>query len=313
MNKIIFKSKSNQRGIALVIVLWMLSLLIILAMGYSRMVRIETGLTTNLVHTSQAKAFAEAGVWQSITELLKPKIEQQWKTNGTPYSFEFEQGKVNISIVNESGKIDLNSAQSEILHGLIKSVGLPKSESLSLLQSILDWRDKDNLARRFGAEDDDYLQSDYRYGAKDGPFNTLNELQLVMGMTTSIYNKLKPALTIYSHQAGINSDTAPKAALLAIPNIDKEQVDEFLRTREENNNQIPTPAPGIDTKYFSRSMGQIYTITSEGIISKTRAKLNVVISMRRNAIRPYTILSWQESLGSNKTSVRLKVEADTKS
>jgi general secretion pathway protein K len=299
----------RQSGIALVIVLWMLSLLIILAMGYSRMVRIETSLTANLIHTSQARSLAEAGIWQSVSELLKPKIEQQWKTDGTTYSFEFEQGVVTINIVNETGKIDLNTAHSELLHGLINSIELPEENDLTLLQSILDWRDKDNLVRNYGAEDEDYRQRDYHYGAKDGPFNSLSELQLVMGMTTAIYNQLKPALTIYSHQSGINPDSAPKEALLAIPGISEAQVDDFLQSRSNRVDTI-TPASllGINAKYLSNSNGQVFTIISEGVIGNTHAKLDAVILMKRHINKPFTVLSWQASLGRSKTANELEAE-----
>lgn len=299
----------RQSGVALVIVLWMLSLLIILAMGYSRMVRVETGLTANMVHFSQAKAIAEAGIWQSISELLKPRIEQQWKTDGSAYSFEFKQGVINLNIINETGKVDLNTARSELLHGLINSIELPEENSLDLLQSILDWRDKDDLVRNHGAEDNDYRQLDYNYGAKDGPFNTLSELQLVMGMTTDIYNKLLPALTIYSHQPGINPDSVPRAALLAIPGITEAQIDDYIQSRSDIfDRQTPAPLTGIDSKYLSSSNGQVFTISSEGVIGDTHARLDVVVLMKRNVNKPYAILSWQESSGSRETTSDVATE-----
>ena len=155
---------------ALVIVLWMLSLLIVLALGYSRMVRTETGLTANLVHFNQARAIAEAGVWQAVSELLKPDAEQQWQTDGRPYSFPFGAGRVKVRIVDEGGKIDLNTAGPELLYGLLNAVELPEKNALRLLQAVLDWRDRDNLARNHGAEDADYHALGYQYGAKDGPF-----------------------------------------------------------------------------------------------------------------------------------------------
>ncbi len=66
------KIANNQKGIALVIVLWMLALLTIMATGYSRMMRTETMLTANLVRSAQANALAEAGINQAIIELFKP-------------------------------------------------------------------------------------------------------------------------------------------------------------------------------------------------------------------------------------------------
>jgi len=170
------------------------------------------------------------------------------------------------------------------------------------LHKILDWRDKDNLVRNHGAEDDDYQLLDYNYGAKDGLFNSLDELQLVMDMTTATYNKLRPALTIYSHQSGINPISAPKEALLAIPGISEAQVDDFLQTRSDTvKTQTPAPLIGIDSKYLSKSIGRIFTIRSEGIIGETHARLDVVVLMKRHFKKPYAILSWQESSGSSKT------------
>ncbi len=304
MTQKVIQSKSRQSGIALVIVLWMLSLLIILATGYSRMVRIETGLTANLVHSNQAKAIAEAGVWQAVSELLKPRVEQIWKTDGTNYSHEFKQGNINLKIIDESGKIDLNTARSDLLYGLIQSSDASESteeDHLQLLQAILDWRDKDNLVRTNGAEDDDYQRLDYEYGAKDGSFNSLDELQLVLGMTTTIYNRLKPALTIHSHQAGINPNSAPREALLAIPGISVEQVDDFIESRLNiTDTQTPPPLIGIDSKHLSKSIGQIFSISSEGIIHDTHAKLEVIVLMKQYINRPYSILSWQESSESSK-------------
>lgn len=294
--------KQRQSGIALVIVLWMLSLLTILATSYSQTVRIETNLTSNFVHTSQAKAIAEAGIWQSITELLKPKLERQWKTDGTEYKYDFKQGFAKINIFNESGKIDLNTAQTELLRGLIDSIGLEEEKSLIVLDSILDWRDKDNLVRNHGAEDGDYRLNNYNYGAKDSLFNSLDELQLIMGMTPDIYNKLKPAITIYSRQPGINPNFAPKAALLALPGINEIQIDEFIQTRTDfDNTNTLVPFIGIDSKYLSKGSSKIFTISSEGIHGKAHAKLNVVVFMKKHLNKPYSILSWQESTGSHKT------------
>ena len=286
----------RQSGVALVIVLWMLSLLIVLALGYSRMVRTETGLTANLVHFNQARAIAEAGVWQAVSELLKPDAEQQWQTDGRPYSFPFGAGRVKVRIVDEGGKIDLNTAGPELLYGLLNAVELPEKNALRLLQAVLDWRDRDNLARNHGAEDADYRALGYQYGAKDGPFNSVDELQRVMGFNYSIYRALAPALTVYSQQPGINPAAAPRAALLAIPNISTAEVDDFIRARAAAGAGSTTLA-GADAKYLSESARPVYSIASEGVIGQTRAGLQVTLLMQYYFDRPYTILAWREAAG----------------
>lgn len=287
----------TQKGIALVLVLWILALLTVMAAGYSYTMRTEIKLTANLLHSTQAKAVAEAGIWYTVAELLKPQHEQSWKSDGSIYTLDFNQGTFNISIQDEAGKIDLNTALSEILDGLLRSVDVPEEERLSILQSILDWRDKDNLVRSEGAEDNDYELLDYDYGAKDGPFNTVDELQLVMGMTPSLFKKLKPALTIHSHQPGIRPQVASKEVLLALPGITQETVAEILAKRNTlsgPNSRIHLT--GIDSKYLSRNNGFIFTITSEGIHGDSHAHIEVVVMILRNTNLdlPYLIMSWQE-------------------
>ncbi len=294
--------QQKQSGIALIIVLWMLSLLIMLAMGYSHMVRIETRLTANLVHFNQATAVAEAGVWQAVSELLKPKELRQWRTDGTEYSLTHGPGNIKLKITNENGKIDLNTAQTELLYGLLESIDLDEVNHLTLMQSILDWRDRDNLVRNYGAEDDDYLSLGYEYGAKDGPFNSVDELQRVIGFNVDIYNKIAPALTVHSGQAGINPNSASRQVLLAIPGMTESQVNDFLAYRSSTVDETSSIAlSGIDTKYLSNTEGQVLEISSEGIIGKTHAILNVIVMMKPHLDRPYTILSWQESTGNRKT------------
>lgn len=291
-----------QSGLALVIVLWMLALLIVLALGYSRMVRTETSLTANLVHFNQARAMAEAGVWQAVSELLKPDNAARWRADGRPHSFPFGAGRVRVRIEDEGGKIDLNTARPELLYGLLNAVELPEDEGLRLLQAVLDWRDPDNEARRHGAEDADYQRLGYAYGAKDGAFNSVAELQRVMGFDYRIYRALAPALTVYSGQPGINPKAAPRAALLALPNIRPAEVDAFLRAREAGAGA--RPLSGVDAQYLSEAASPVYSITSEGMIGGVRAALRVTLLLEYYFDRPYTILAWRESAGAGETTER---------
>ena len=44
----------------------------------------------------------------------------------------------------------------------------------------------------------EYRAAGYAYGPRDGPFETVEELKLVMGMTPLLFEALAPVLTIYS-------------------------------------------------------------------------------------------------------------------
>ena len=287
----------SQKGIALVLVLWILSLLTILAAGYSHMMRTETRLTANLVHAAKASALAEAGIWYTIAELLKPQDDNQWKADGSHHMININQDTVRISIHSEAGKINLNLAQPELIEGLLRSISVPENELPALVNAILDWRDQDNSVRQEGAEDEQYKNLDYDFGAKDGPFNTIDELQLVMGITPALFKKMEPALTIYSSQPGIDIQTAPRAALLALPGQSEERVDEILATRMDSpDTDTPVELTDIDPRLLARAKGQIFTITSEGTYANSYSRLDVVIMLIKKTTlnQPYAILSWRE-------------------
>ncbi len=289
--------RARQHGIALVLVLWMLALFTVLAAGYRAGTRTETLLTAHLVQTARARALAEAGIWRATAELLKPVQEQAWKTDGSSYTVDFADGKINLCIQDAAGKIDLNSARSELLHSLLRSldVELGEAERIALLHAILDWVDRDNLVRQYGAEDDDYKNAGLDYGAKDGPFNSLDELQRVLGMTPAIVQKMKPALTIHSHQPGIVAEVAPRAVLLALPGITAETVDHYVS--QHRNTQIPASGPiaGIDPRYLSKVRGKTFAITSQGQVAGSQAHIEAVIMINRNSNPLYSVLSWQEN------------------
>lgn len=295
--QMVFKSHNNlkQQGIALVVVLWMLVLLTIMAAGYSTTMRTEIKLTAQQLHASQSRALAEAGIWLAVNDLLKPELDRVWPVNGTSNDINFEGGTIELMIQDQAGKIDLNTARSELLQGLLESVEVEEPLSLEIVDSLLDWRDRDDLTRLNGAEDPEYRQAGYDYEAKDGPLNSIDELRLVMGMTEEIYQKIYPALTIHSHLPGINPAVAPEEALLAIPGTDPELIADYLLDRSDPSSATINPTvPGINSRFTNRTKGVSFMITSEGLVNETRVTLEVVISLRRTSELPYTVLSWRE-------------------
>jgi hypothetical protein len=84
--------------------------------------------------------------------------------------------------------------------------------------------------------------------------------------------------------------------LLAIPYISTTEVDSYLERRETSNaSDRPVSLAGADSKYIARGKGTVFSITSEAKINNTLARLNVVVSLRRNEQQPYSILAWQIS------------------
>ena len=285
----------RQKGIALVVVLWTVALLTIMAAGYSATMRTETRLTANQLQVAQSRALAEAGIWLGVKDLLRPLPDQQIPKDGAAHEVVLEQGTVILHIHDEAGRIDLNSARSEILMTLLQYAGMDQDAATGVLNAILDWRDQDDQVREQGAEEFQYKRAGLDYGPKNGPFNSIEELRLVLGMTEPVFTRLRPLLTLHSNQPGINPAVASRETLTALSGEDSTGVDEFMANRIGNEQTGGVEMlTGIDSRFFSSSRDKNYLIVSEGTVGGSKMRLQAVI-MKKNLQQPYTVLSWQET------------------
>ncbi len=186
---------NNQRGIALLTVLWVLTVLMVIVFSFSYMARTETLSTLSFKEGIEKRFLAEAGVQRGILELFYRKenfnkvlTEDQmvWIVDGRPYSGQVGDGNYTVKIIDESGKLDINSAPELLLRNLLGALGIEGTTLDTIVDSILDWKDKDDLHRLNGAESDYYLSLPNPYKAKNGDFETLEELLLVKGVTREI-------------------------------------------------------------------------------------------------------------------------------
>ena len=226
--------KRREQGVALVLVLWVITLLTVIAGNFAFSMRSEARIAANLLQNAQAQAHADAGVQLAWFQLMKPiGSPGRWEANGAVHEFMHDGVAVKVSIQDESGKIDLNVAPEELLKGLFKSVGLDDQASALLTAATLDWRTPGSLKRLNGAKEEDYRAAGKNYGPPNAPFETIDELQRVLGMTPELYRKIAPALTIYSRQPAVNTSVAPLEVLLAIPGVNLAMVEQFMLRRQE--------------------------------------------------------------------------------
>jgi len=251
---------SRQRGIALVLVIWMVVLLTIMAGAVMMTQRSGTLAATNLTQERQARYLAEAGLnylqtW--LSERVRPLEQQKWPMDGQLRPWRFGDHSVWIGAMPEAARIDINAADEQLLLGLLQQAGLSLEEATPVRDAILDWRDPDNNRSLEGAEDDDYEREDRPMGARDGNFESVDELQLVAGITPRIYAALAPSLTVYSANRTVDPSFASGTTLSAIPGFTPDLVDSFLHERQAALEQgLPVPPPvGPGGQYFSTNEG----------------------------------------------------------
>jgi general secretion pathway protein K len=127
-----------------------------------------------------------------------------------------------------SGKIDLNTARGGRILGLLLGNQVQETRATSIAQAILDWRAPDSRRRPDGAEDRDYAAAGRPHGARAGLFESIDELQQAFGMTTALYRRMQPDLTVGCRNAGADPLAASPAVLAAIPNLDPLQAVAWL-------------------------------------------------------------------------------------
>ena len=208
-----------------------------------------------------------------------------------------------MSLQDEAGKVDLNSAQRGLLDALLRASDIEDDRRDALLDAIEDWRDPDSLRRLNGAEDQEYEAAGRTHGAKDATFNTVEELQQVLGVTPRLFKRLRPALTVHSHSAGIDDKVAPPEVLRALLLSGEDtgrDLEEVLARRRDNaaepgENARDAITPVIDARFVVPSNGVIYTVRAEATLpAQTRASVAATVKLIQQSGKPYSVLAWQE-------------------
>lgn len=209
----------SAHGFALVIVIWVLTLLSLMAGSFALTMRRADSVTMALKNNAQAEALTESSFTQAKYMLQQPDPNQRWLADGSIYRIVRNDGsEIRISITAESAKIDLNQASPELLAAAIDMISSDKWQQQALLNSILDWRDADDETRPHGAEKKQYQDAGLTYSPSNQPFQSLDELLLVQGMDEQTFNRLQPWLTVYSGQNQVDMEMASPEVQLIVNN-----------------------------------------------------------------------------------------------
>jgi len=194
--------RRESRGVALVIVLLVVTVLILLAGGFALSMKVETTLARHATHDADFEWLGRSGV-----ELARYVIGQQLNVTSEPFDslnqlwaggqnitnelfqgitlddVRLGPGTFSVKIVDLERKVNINTADETVLRLALGLVGLDAGTIPGVADSILDWIDVDEFPRSSGAESEYYLGLTPAYSSKNGPLDMLSELLLVRGVT----------------------------------------------------------------------------------------------------------------------------------
>jgi DNA uptake protein ComE-like DNA-binding protein len=167
---------------------------------------------------------------QMLFSLLSVRDADDPQATSQPYRF---------GVTDEAGKINLNALLQIDPTGNAGSTMLMTLPNMTqdIANSILDWMDPDDTTRQDGGENDYYSTQSPAYQCKNGPFDSLEELLLVKGVTPQLLfgndrnrnGVLDPGediygegqvdrgwlayLTVYSRESNVDSQGNPRVYL----------------------------------------------------------------------------------------------------
>ena len=276
------KTKRGHEGMALIIVLWVLTLLSVLALEFCFTMRTELNVTRNDKEKAQLYYYAQGGMQRGIAELIyrsdpalhqkrtAPRIEdtgafeKEWKCDGTPYAVSFQYGDAEVKVKSETGRINLNRAPDQLLRRVVKYFVEVGEQRDIIVDSILDWRDPDDFHRMNGAENDYYRSLPEPYDCKNADFDSVEELSLVRGITPELFYGrkiksddgqeipaigLKDVFTVFSTSVALDINLAPVEVLTVFFGIPYETAKKIVEAREEkvfvNMNELLSRVPEV--------------------------------------------------------------------
>lgn len=287
----------SQRGVALVLVLWILLLVTISTGAYTLTARMDTLEAHTVLSGTRARMAAEAGVNLAVLSLRDPDELTRLIPDGRPYNVVFEDMLVEVRVTDERGRLDINAAEEDTLVNLLTANGVEAQTATLLAASIKDWSDSDDVERANGAEWDAYEAAGLAVGPADRPFIMVEELLQVMGMSWELYSRIETGLTVHSGAPIPNPAYAPAEALMALPDMNGDDALNFVAARhsQESLDGLDVVLPSGQVA-MAQGRGLTYSIVAKatlpnGIWDQVDATLR--LGANSNG-RPYTVLRWRE-------------------
>lgn len=297
----------NESGFALILTLVVTALMVAVVVEMIHQVYVDTSLSRGFRDGQQASILAESGVTGAKTLLssnaANPTVLS--KLLATPLKLDDEVGSLEITISDESGKININDvAQSKTMEAL-KRLGMRLQFPGDIWPAVADWIDSDDIQISGGAESAYYRTLRPPYSARNSKLLTMTELSLIKGITPEIVGKLRSNLTTFpedanSPQSKININTAPKEVLAALDDrIDDRMAEQIMERRRLQPFKDPSElskVPGMETIAIGLGgrisvKSNLFRITSVARVKDSGRTVEAVVRLSGGAP---VYLAWQE-------------------
>jgi general secretion pathway protein K len=232
----------ERRGVALVLVLWLIVVLGAVAVSVISVSRSETNIVASIRIRTVARYAAESGVAavraqyeQMLREAdapegeigIFPRLSERLARSGVQA---LGSARYQVVIADLNARVDLNRSDRAVLLGLFQQF-VGDGEAEELVEALRDWKDEDDVASPLGGEAAEYLQDGSPFTPPNRPLLRLDELTRIRGFTDSIAAELAPYVTVYG-DGYVNANSAPFPVLAAVPALGVTGAELLIQRRE---------------------------------------------------------------------------------
>ncbi len=265
-----YQSMTRERGMILITVMWIVLILSLISFSLAAEVRVEVDSSQQSFDSERAFYMAK-GAAEVVYNAYSKKVPIP---EGTPirqengeYIFPFDAGDARVHFESSAGLIDLNAASDVLLASMFDSLGVAQETRNRLVDSILDWRDADDIPHLYGAEVNDYPGNAPGRASRprNGGFQSVDELLLVKNMTLELFHGaftietatgkyrripgVKELVTVNSGLGKVDANEAARDVLAALPSMSpataERIIGERLRHQFENQDDLVDRIPEL--------------------------------------------------------------------
>jgi general secretion pathway protein K len=234
-------------------------------------------------------------------EVVFPKIEGlpeigSLPLNGTEVPFLED---LTVRLQDSNGVLSLTTVNPVVFKRLLTYFGAEVQDADTVIDSLLDWIDQDDLTRANGAEREWYSSQGLNYEPRNYAIQYKEELKLIRGMEAKLYQKIEPYITILP-STGFNPNTAPDPVLIAYLDINEDTLNLLKQ-------YMDTKPITSDAELFSLTGRRIvkeeglYFYPSSFLEIEVRAgrprsfyTIKAGIDLKETMYTPYSIIYWKE-------------------
>lgn len=301
-------------GFALIAALWLLVALSTVALTFAVESRDRRLIAANRVETVRARAAAEAGLEHASVELERrlrdaSDLLASEQIRGDPWRprvglgpYEGDVGDVRyrVEVADLGARLNVNRVDEATLRRFLVATGLDAGRADRMAQTVLDWRDPDDLPRTRGAEREAYEAAGSPRVPANRPFLSVDEIRWVEGVRSEDFRRLEEQIAIRG-SGRVNLSTAPLAVLLSLPGMHPTVVREIVEDRRgggpvRSMAELVSAAPPDVRTAMEAHLPELVSgttpdtrellLTSEGWVdgSPTRTVVEAVLVRSRDAV-----------------------------